>query len=711
MEENKQRNIKEQIIVRTAVIYLFLLVFGAYLFVKLFQIMFFEKQKWQSKVEQIAVDLRKTQPLRGNIYDENGKILATSVRYYDLYMDTDAGGLTDKIFLSNVDSLAWYLSDFFKNASQSEYKQKLMKARKNRSRYLNIAQKLTYDEYFLVKQFPIFRLNSNEGGLIVEKSTLRKRPFGELMRRTIGFLGEDSETGLVQGKAGLEYSYNRELGGRAGKAYMKKIGGNNWRMIKGGQILEVENGMDLITSVNIDLQDYVDAALRDQLIELQAEYGSVVVMEVETGYIKAIANLKRNEDNTFTEVLNYAVGENVAPGSTFKLPVLMAVLEDGEVDLDDMVDTGTGHIMYHGVSVDDVSEYGYGNITVAEVFAKSSNVGMLKIIDEHYVKKHNIEKFLKQLNAIGIGDISGVDIFGENKPLIKSPEDHSWAPSTPGMIAHGYEVKISPLQLLTFYNAVANDGVMMKPKIVKRLEKNGVIVKEFEPEISNPLICSKPTLKKAQKILRDVVEFGTAKNIDSKRYHISGKTGTTEYYDSEKKMHTEQYRASFIGYFPTENPKYSVMVFIHKPLSNYYGALAAAPLFRKIADKLFASDRDINNTKLAPPEEFGIPVTKNGCKDDLNKVLASVHIPVKNNGINTMWVNTEAQKDMVVFKQINPSNSEIPNFEFMGARDAVYMAESLGLNPIIKGKGFVFHQSLVPGQNFKKGLSIILELK
>jgi cell division protein FtsI (penicillin-binding protein 3) len=420
-----------------------------------------------------------------------------------------------------------------------------------------------------------------------ERTTVRKRPFGNLLRRTIGFLGEDKETQIIQGKAGLEYSYNRELGGRSGKMYMQKIGGGNWRSIKGGQVIETEHGLDLITSIDIDLQDYADQILKKQLTELKADYGSVIVMEVETGFIKAIANLKRYENGTFAEELNYAIGENLAPGSTFKLPVLMAALEDGCIDLEDEIETGNGHIMYHGVPVDDSGEAAYGTIPVWKVFAKSSNVGMLKIIDNNYVKKGKIERFLNQLNAIGIGEISGVDIFGEHKPFVNHPDHHLWAPSSPGMIAHGYEVRISPLQLLTFYNAVANDGVMMKPRLVKRLEKNGMIIKEFEPEVSNPMICSKPTLLKAKKILRDVVVYGTAKDINTDEYEISGKTGTTEHYDVEKRMHTEEYRASFVGYFPSDNPRYSIMVVINKPQTNYYGALAAAPVFKEIADIIF----------------------------------------------------------------------------------------------------------------------------
>jgi len=711
MSSEKTNNVRDRIITRTALVYVLLLIFVLYLFIKLFQIMFLEKDHWQQKISEIAVDLKEDIPDRGNIYDEKGKILATSVSYFDIRMDTRAGGLTNKIFNENIDSLSYYLAEFFKNKTQKQYKSYLTNARKKTARFLKIGNKLTYDEFVIVKEFPLFNLSANKGGFMSERTTFRKRPFGGLLRRTIGFLGEDKETGLIQGKAGLEYTYNRELGGRAGKSFMQKIGGGNWRNIKGGEVLETEHGVDLITTIDIDLQDYVDDILRKQLINLEADYGSVVVMEVETGYIKAIANLKRYGDDTFAEVLNYAVGENLAPGSTFKLPVLMAVLEDGYVDLDDYVKTGNGHIMYHGVPVDDAGDAGYGTIPVWKVFAKSSNVGMLKIIDDNYVKKGRIERLLKQLNAIGIGEISGVDIYGEHLPFIKTPDHHLWAPSSPGMIAHGYEVKISPLQLLTFYNAVANDGVMMKPRIVKRLEKNGMIIKEFEPEISNPMICSKSTLLKAQKILRDVVVRGTALGINTDKYQISGKTGTTEYYDFKQKTHSEKYRASFVGYFPSERPKYSIIVVINKPQKDYYGALAAAPVFQKIADKLFQKDRDINppgKTKLNGNSV--IPYSKNGFQKDLNRVFSTVLIPVDNN-TDSEWITTETQKDMVVFKEKNFDTGLMPDLKFMGARDAIFILEKMELKPILRGKGFVVNQSVIAGTNVKKGTSVLVELR
>ena len=711
MSSENNINIREQIITRTAVVYIVLIIFAVYLIVKMGQVMFFEKEQWEKKVNSIAVDLRENKPNRGNIYDTNGKLLSTSVSFFDIHMDTRAGGLTDARFNENIDSLAICLSNFFNDKSKEEYKNKLIKARRDSVQYLKIAKNLTFDEFVEVKEFPLFRLSSNKGGFISKKTTFRKRPFNGLLRRTIGFLGEDRETGLVQGKAGLEYTYNRELGGRAGKSYMQKIAGGNWRMIKGGEVLETENGQDLITAIDIDLQDYVDDILKNQLSKLKADYGSVVVMEVETGYIKAIANIKRYENGTFSEELNYAIGENLAPGSTFKLPVLMAVLEDGYVDLDDMIDTGNGHIMYHGVPVDDAGEYGYGKIPVWKVFAKSSNVGMLKIIDENYVKKNRIDRFLTQLNSIGIGDISGVDIYGENKPLIKTPEHPAWAKSTPGMIAHGYEVKISPLQLLTFYNAVANDGVMVKPQIVKRIEKGGMTVKEFKPVEVNPLICSKSTILKAQKILRDVVEVGTAKSINTEQYEISGKTGTTEYYDYKTKKHNEKYRASFAGYFPSENPKYSIIVVINQPQTDYYGALAAAPVFKQIADKIFSKDRTINPPKDINNSVVKTPYSKNGNQDELEHVLASISFPVKNTGKNTDWVTTEAQKDMVVFNEKSFENNKMPDLQYMGAKDAVYLMESMGVKPIVSGRGFVVYQSVSAGTVIKKGLKVKLELK
>ncbi|NPA45179.1 MAG: transpeptidase family protein [Chlorobi bacterium] len=707
---SERSNIKEQIKTRSFIVYMVFVLFVAYLLLKLSILLFINNDEWKQKISPIAVALKESKPSRGNIYDVNGKLLATSVSFFDIHMDTRAGGLTDEIFNKNVDSLAYYLSNFFKDKTKNEYKRMLVKARKKGKRYLEIAKRVTYDEYIEIKEFPLFRLNSNKGGFLSKKTTIRQQPFKGLAKRTIGLFGEDRATGIKQGKAGLEYTYNRELGGRAGKAYMKKIAGGNWTEIKGGEVLEKENGLDLITAIDINLQDYVDNILKKQLSKLKAEYGSVVVMEVKTGYIKAIANIKRYPNNTFGEVLNYAVGENLAPGSTFKLPVLMAALEDGFVDLDDIIDTGNGHIVYHGVPVDDAGNHAFGKIPVWEVFAKSSNVGMLKIVDDNYVKKGRIERFLKQLNSIGIGDISGVDIYGENKPTIKTPQHIDWAPSTPGMIAHGYEVRISPLQLLTFYNAVANDGVMVKPQIVTRIEKDGLTVKEYKPIELNPLICSKETLKKAKRVLRAVVEEGTAKAINTKQYKISGKTGTTEYYDAKLRTHNGQYRASFAGFFPSDNPKYSIIVVINRPQTDYYGALAAAPVFKKIADEIFKRDRELNPPKEVKTNQIKTPLSKNGNLQDLKIVLEETSTSVKNSDIKTKWVETEAQKENVVLKRKNIEKNIMPDLKYMGAKDAVYILEKLGLQAQINGRGFVVNQSIVAGDEVKKGMKVKLEL-
>lgn len=708
---SEKNNIKEQIKKRSTIVYVVFLFFVVYLFIKLTVLVFINNDEWKQKISSIAVPLKESKPSRGNIYDINGKLLATSVSFFDIHMDTRAGGLTDKVFNKNVDSLAYCLSNFFKDKTKKQYKKILINARKKKIRYFEIAKKITYDEYVEIKEFPLFNLNSNKGGFLSKKTTIRQQPFKGLAKRTIGLFGEDKETGIKQGKAGLEYTYNRELGGRAGKAYMKKIAKGNWREIEGGEVLEKENGLDLITAIDVNLQDYVDNILKKQLSKLKAEYGSVVVMEVKTGYIKAIANIKRYENNTFGEVLNYAVGENLAPGSTFKLPVLMAALEDNCVDLNDIIDTGNGHIIYHGVAVDDANKHAFGKIPVWEVFAKSSNVGMLKIIDDNYVKKGKINHFLEQLNSIGIGDISGVDIYGENKPTIKTPTHKDWAPSTPGMIAHGYEVRISPLQLLTFYNAVANNGVMVKPQIVTKIEKDGLTVKEFKPVVLNPLICSKETLKKAKIVLRDVVVQGTAKAINTKKYKISGKTGTTEYYDAKLRTHNEQYRASFVGFFPSDKPKYSIIVVINRPQTNYYGALAAAPVFKKIADVIYKHDEEINNSKTLKNNLIKTPISKNGNTKDLKLILSEISTPIKNKNIKSEWTKTCSKKDCVILKKENISKNTMPNLKQMGAKDAIYILDKLGVNTIIKGKGYVYSQSLAEGSKVKAGTKVILELK
>ncbi len=709
MSTNKKHTGKGKVVQRMGISYVLIMLIALYLAGSLIAVTFVKNDALQERINKIAIRLKNDKPERGSIYDMSGKLLASSVNYYDVFMDTNAGGLDDKLFYANIDSLSYKLANFLKDKPQSYYKKKLINARKHKSRYLKIAEKLTYGEYVQIKKFPLFRLSTNKGGFIGKKHSIRKRPYGELMRRTIGFLNEDKQTGLKKGKAGIEFSYNRKLGGRAGMYYMQKIGKGNWRKIKNGEVIKTEDGLDVITTIDIDLQDYADNILRKQLLKLEADYGSVVVMEVKTGYIKAIVNLKRNKDNSFSETFNYAVGESLAPGSTFKLPVLMAALEDGYVTLNDMINTGNGHIMYNGVPVDDAGSESYGTIPVWKVFAKSSNVGMLKIIDNNYVKKRKINRFIQQLEAMGITDVSGVDISGESYPKIQTPDSKNWAPSSPGMLAHGYEVKISPLQILTFYNAVANNGVRVKPRIVKRLEKDGIVVEDFKPEVSNSLICSRKTLKDAQTVLRKVVSDGTAKGINSKKYKISGKTGTTEYYDIAQRKHIEQYRGSFVGYFPSDNPKYSIIVEVNKPKRDYYGALAAAPVFKKIADNIFAHDREIN-----PPvrqeihDSLSIPTTKTAFSKDINLVLKEMDF--KSRKAEATWACAYPENGKLKIKSKKISNAAVPDVRKMGAKDAVYILENAGLRVKTKGRGKVVQQTPQAGSAIKKGSIINLRL-
>ncbi|PID88122.1 MAG: peptidoglycan glycosyltransferase [Bacteroidia bacterium] len=705
-----RKKIRNSLVVR---IYLlcFLVLLGMFVILgKIFYMSFLNSKPVKDVLEQHALRVEHQQPHRGDIYDAKGRLLATSRRCYDIYMDPCAGGLTDDLFNKNIDSLSLRLSNFFKDMTPAEYKEKLTKSRKQKRRYVSIAKDISRKEHEILKTFPLFKYEKNKGGLIEKPKMLRANPFGQLMLRTIGYVAEDKKNKLIQGRAGLEYTYERELGGRIGKSYRKKISGNNWLTVKNGKIIDVESGLDLITSIDIDLQDYVDRVLKKQLTDLRAEHGSVVVMEVKTGYIKAIANLQRSKDNTFEEAQNYAVGENLAPGSTFKLPVLMAALEDDLISLDEKIETGNGHIVYKGVPVDDVKKGGYGTLNVKQVFAKSSNVGMVKIVDKCYVKTKSIRHFLKQLDALGIGTKSGIDIYGEHKPMIKSPGNRLWAPSTPGMMAQGYEIKISPLQLLTFYNAIANNGCMVKPRVVKSFGKNGEPVKNFEPEVINSSICSKQTLNKAREILREVVLTGTASCINTPEYAISGKTGTAEYYDSKTKKHTGLYRASFVGYFPSEKPKYSIIVVINQPEINYYGALAAAPVFRQISDKIFRSDRDLNPPAKTPPVHE-IPYSKNGAKDDLLTVFKAAKIRIDNENIQSRWVKTEACEQQVRMTNARIKKGIMPDLQFFGAKDAVCILSQMGLNTKLIGRGFVLFQSIPAGQPVAKGQTIKLELR
>lgn len=705
---------KDEIIVKTTLLYGIVLIMAFGIFFRLVQLNFFQKSKWEAVAKEYSINLRKGEPQRGDIYDENGNILSSSVYYFDVFMDTYAAGIkTDEAFSKDIDSLAFYLSKHFKDRTAQEYLKYLKKGRADKNRYLHIAPMCNYKDISALDTFPVFKKGPNGGGFIVLKKGHRIRPMGSILRRTIGLVEIDNNTEVVYGQTGLELTYNSELTGTPGKVMKRKISKGIWMEIPGTEIVKTKDGMSLVTSIDIDLQDYVNQVLKEKILETRADHGVVIVMEVKTGNIKAIANLTLQKDSTVFEDQNYAVAESLEPGSTFKLPVLMAAFEDGLLDVNDTFDTGRGYVKYYDKEIRD--EGAYGEIPVWKIFAKSSNVGMAKIVYELYAKNNQSIKFTNRLHAFGLSDYSGIDIDGEVFPLIKDHTNKKWSKVSPMMISHGYEVQQSPINILTFYNAVANNGKMVKPSIVKALTLHGETVKVYTNKIEK-IICSKETISKAQFILKKVMEEGgTGHNIITSGYSIAGKTGTVKYYDHIKQTYIDQNRTSFVGYFPADNPKYSCIVVINRPKGGgMFGSNVAAPVFKKIADKIYSKDAEINppeNKDLKGMNSIDIPISKNGYKADLDYVFASLSVQTQNKDTaQQQWVFTKTNKYSVEYKNQSFYKNIVPNVKFMGASDAVYLLESMGLIVEVKGRGFVQSQSIAPGTKFRAGNKIKIVL-
>lgn len=698
-------DIKRDILKRVYLIYGFFLVFGIAIMVQVFRIQVIQGKDWIALSESQTLAYKNIEALRGNIFAEDGSLLATSLPTFEIRMDLKAEALTDEVFKNGIDSLSIALSELFKDKSAKEYKIELERARKAGERYHLIKRKVSYLALKKLRDFPIFRKGRYKGGFLYIQKNERARPFKILAARTIGYDREGQKS------VGLEGAYDKVLRGTSGKRLMQKIAGGVWMPVNDENEVEPQDGADLLTSIDINIQDVAEHALMKQLIKHNSDHGCVVLMEVETGLVKAIANLSRNPDGTYSEKYNYAIGESTEPGSTFKLISLMAAMEDGYIDLNDSVDAQDGQVQYYDRVMKDSHEGGYGKISVKRVFEVSSNVGTSKLIQKYYGK--NPQQFIDRIHKFHIHKPLNLEIAGEGMPRIKMPKDKDWYGTTLPWMSIGYECRLTPLQILTFYNAVANNGKMVKPIFVKEIRKHGKVIKKMPVQVIAESICSKETIQKAQRMLEGVVENGTASNLKNSTYKIAGKTGTAQIanekygYKYDSKI---SYQASFCGYFPADNPKYSCIVVVNAPSNNvYYGNLVAGPIFKEIADKVYAT-----NLKIHPPlnieKQLALtPVSKNGYKEDLDKVLQTLEVKTKSNA-NENWVKTSAKENLIEYQDLPISEGAIPNVIGMSLKDAIYILENKGLIVKIIGKGTIKNQSIPPGQPIQKGNIITLEL-
>ena len=653
---------KKQILNKVYLLTGFMFLFAIAIGYKLVEIEFVLGDDYRKLAEQGTVKTFEISANRGNVYTSDGSLLATSISKFDIRMD--AVTISDDDFEKGIKDLSKSLSQMF-GKSAGYYEKKIRKARANKNRYLFITRNLSYNEYQKLKQFPIFKLGTYRGGFIVEQRTVREHPIGKIAERAVGY--DD-----YRGKVGIEGSFYEFLRGKNGKRLKQKIAKGQWKPLNDNNEIEPIDGRDIITTIDLNIQDVAHHALLGQLEKFKADHGSVVVMETKTGEIKAISNLGRTSKGTYYEQRNYAIYESHEPGSTFKLMGMVVALEDKVIDTASVIDTEKGVIYFHRKQVKDSHHGGYGEISAARVFEVSSNVGMVKIINDHY--KDNPKKFVEGLKRMNIDQKIGLPIKGEGVPIIPDPKNKkTWNGLSLPWMAYGYGVSITPLQTLTFYNAIANNGEMVKPRFVKEIRTQSNVLTKFDKEVINPKICSQPTIDKVKVMMSNVVKRGTAANIYDKDFSMAGKTGTcqTEYWTGNT-----QYISSFVGYFPAEDPEYSCIVVIHKPDKKigYYGNIVAAPVFKQIANKIYSS------TPIHESVEF-------------TSGLASLEDSY--NGY---------------FDKVNKNYKKVPNVKDMPGMDAISLLENLGFQVSFNGIGKVRSQSVKPGKELKKGDKIILDL-
>ena len=700
--------IRDEIVWRSGVVYFAIALLATALLVRILILQYVQHGKWESMSEKYVFKTAEVQANRGDIITDDGRLMASSVPYYTIYMDTRSSGMTASTFSNGINGLSAGMARLLGERSASEWKALITEARKKGDRYLLIKRKVDYETLKAVKELPIFREGQYKGGMVAQAENRRILPNNDLAARTIGYLNLGSEGNEV----GVEGAFDKELAGKNGVAVKQRLTGGDWITVENTSSVESLDGNDVMTTLDIDLQDVASTALLNQLRRNDAHHGCAVLMEVATGDVKAIANLELGNDGNYRETYNYAVGESTEPGSTFKLPVLMAAIEDGVIDTGDIVDTGNGSIKIFDHIIKDTKEGGNGKISVAQVFEKSSNVGTSKLIYEHY--KNNPKEFVNRLYAMKLNDKLDLQIKGEGTPLIRYPGDKMWSGLTLAMMSHGYEVQLTPLQILTFYNAVANDGKMMRPRFVTEILRNGSVIRSFSPQVIVNSIASRSTIKKAKSMMEGVVEHGTATNLRNSNYKIAGKTGTAQIaknksgYGQGAKI---SYQASFVGYFPAENPLYSCIVVVNAPSNGvYYGNLVAGTVFKEISDKVYAT-RFFREYKPVDEDNMitAAPEVGNGYREDINEVLKNLKVRYLRTSDNE-WVATRESSDTIKLAGVKIQHGLVPDVRGMSLRDAIYLLENSGLRVRYSGKGRVLRQSPEHGSRYAEGSVVSLDM-
>ena len=704
-------DIKKDILWRVHLCFLGIIALGAVVIGRAFYIQKVQGKYWLSMSNKQHLKYIEIGAERGSIYSEDGNMLSTSIPVFDIYVDFAADGLREKNgkrFYENLDSLSYHLSQLFKDESPSSYKKLMLKAYKKRKRYFALKKKISFEEYQQLREFPLVRQGRNKSGFIVDVRDNRVNPYVLLANRTIGLSRGDTSKNV-----GLERSYDSVLKGTTGQRLMRYMAGT-YVPVDGAEI-DPQNGKDIITTIDTYIQDVAENALMKMMVENNSMHGTCIVMEVKTGKIKAIANLGHRPDGDYIEDYNYGLGRRTEPGSVFKLATLLSLLEDNYVDTGTIVDCEGGQKSFYGLRIRD-SHLGTGQITVKEAFAQSSNVAFAKLADQYY---HNQpELFYKHLHHLRLDTVTGIDIVGAAAPLIKKPTSKYWTKTTIPYMAHGYEELVTPLHLLMLYNAVANNGKMMKPYLVNSVNQMGVELQSFKPEVLVDKICSEETLGKLKDCLLAVVEneHGTGRALKSPLYRFGAKTGTAvsamdnRGYNKGNKI----YQSAFIGFFPFDNPQYSIAVVIQNGNESRlaYGGVVSGPVFKEVADRLYASK--IANepfSKFQQAADSGL-YKFYGIKTDVSEILNVFNYKENIKEKSGKWMTTFLQdgRAQVIPDNITTANDKVPDVTGLGLKDAVYLLENKGLKVVASGKGKVVYQSLAQNTEFNKGQSIKIEL-
>ncbi len=698
-------NKKAEILLRANLGFLFICLLGMAIIGRAFYIQTVQGVYYRSLADSLTIFPKKIMAERGNIYSADGRLLATTQPSFDIRVDFKAAqpyseNVAPAQFNAGVDSLALLLANMFHDKSREQYRNELVREKNNQTRYYLLKRGVNLEQMLAMKHWPLFRQGHYRIGMVAVENDKRLMPFDGLAQRTIGFTNTDGK------RVGLEGQYDAALRGTQGQVMVQKIAGGVTIPIDSKEEIAPQPGRDVYTTIDVDLQDVAEDALLRALQYHGAEHGCVILMEVKTGKIKAIANLGLTKDSFYAETFNYAVGEATEPGSTFKLATVASVLEDGLGNNNSLIDVGDGVAKFYNLTIKDHEAPETPQLTIKRAVEVSSNVAMAKLAFQHYASAP--EKFYKNLQAFGFTKPIDIELPGAGTPVLAEPK--KWSGVSVAYIAHGYEVQVTPLHTLMFYNAIANGGRMVKPYIVDKVKEYNTTVDSTKTTVLNEKMCSPQTIKQLREILDGVVQNGTAMNLKTEYLHVAGKTGTAVIAQGNHGYKKRVYQASFCGYFPSEDPQYSMIVVINSPSVNgYYGNVVAGAIFKEVADKVYSLTLNMHpaiNQQLSA--ENNIPVVHIADSKDLKGIYK--FFGVNTNEVNGEWANANANGKGISLVSHEVENGVVPDVTGMSLKDAVYMLESMGMKVNIVGRGVVVRQSVSPGEKLNKGTPIVIEL-